>query len=69
MLHKKEYEFGAASDGDGDRNMVVGKGFFVSPSDSVAVIAANAKLAIPYFRKHGLSGVSRSMPTGAALDR
>jgi phosphoglucomutase len=58
---------GAASDGDGDRNMVLGAGFFVSPSDSVAMIAANAA-TIPWF-KGGLKGVARSMPTGAALDR
>lgn len=59
---------GAASDGDGDRNMILGNKFFVSPSDSVAMIAANAQAAIPYF-KGGLKGVARSMPTGAALDR
>jgi phosphoglucomutase len=59
---------GAASDGDGDRNMVLGARFFVSPSDSVAMIAANATACIPYF-KGGLKGVARSMPTGAALDR
>lgn len=59
---------GAASDGDGDRNMVLGARHFVSPSDSVAMIAANAKDCIPYF-KGGLKGVARSMPTGAALDR
>ena len=60
-------ELGAASDGDGDRNMILGKGFFVSPSDSVAVIAANAG-CIPYF-KGGLKGLARSMPTSSALDR
>jgi phosphoglucomutase len=59
---------GAASDGDGDRNIILGKKFFVSPSDSVAMIAANAQACIPYF-KGGLKGVARSMPTGAALDR
>jgi len=59
--------FGCASDGDGDRNMVLGAGFFVSPSDSVAVIAANSG-CIPYFRG-GLKGVARSMPTSGALDR
>jgi phosphoglucomutase len=59
---------GAASDGDGDRNMVLGQKFFVSPSDSVAMIAANAQACIPYF-KGGLKGVARSMPTGGALDR
>eukprot|EP00274_Cyanoptyche_gloeocystis_P001970 CAMPEP_0196655628 /NCGR_PEP_ID=MMETSP1086-20130531/5382_1 /TAXON_ID=77921 /ORGANISM="Cyanoptyche gloeocystis , Strain SAG4.97" /LENGTH=509 /DNA_ID=CAMNT_0041988039 /DNA_START=258 /DNA_END=1787 /DNA_ORIENTATION=- len=61
-------DFGAASDGDGDRNMVLGKNFFVNPSDSVAIIAANAKY-IPYFVKNGLKGVARSMPTAQALDR
>lgn len=60
--------FGAASDGDGDRNMILGARFFVSPADSVAVIAANAQESIPYF-KSGLKGVARSMPTSAALDR
>jgi phosphoglucomutase len=60
--------FGAASDGDGDRNMVLGDHFFVTPSDSVAIIAANATAAIPYF-KSGLKGVARSMPTSGALDR
>ncbi|XP_068331954.1 phosphoglucomutase, cytoplasmic-like [Pyrus communis] len=60
-------EFGAAADGDADRNMILGKRFFVTPSDSVAIIAANAVEAIPYF-KTGLKGVARSMPTSAALD-
>ncbi|KAG6407755.1 hypothetical protein SASPL_130752 [Salvia splendens] len=67
-------EFGAAADGDADRNMVLGKRlpylnfrFFVTPSDSVAIIAANAVQAIPYF-SGGLKGVARSMPTSAALD-
>lgn len=60
-------EMGAASDGDGDRNMILGKGFFVTPSDSVAVIASKAVEAIPYFSK-GLKGVARSMPTAGALD-
>jgi len=59
--------FGAASDGDGDRNMIVGRNFIVSPSDSIAVIAANYKL-IPAYAK-GLAGVARSMPTSCALDR
>lgn len=59
--------FGAASDGDGDRNMIVGRGFIVSPSDSLAVIAANYKL-IPAYAK-GLAGVARSMPTSCAVDR
>lgn len=61
-------DMGAASDGDGDRNMVLGKGFFVNPSDSVALIAAKAPDAIPYFSS-GLTGVARSMPTAGALDR
>ncbi|XP_042053868.1 phosphoglucomutase, chloroplastic-like isoform X4 [Salvia splendens] len=61
-------DFGAASDGDGDRNMILGKGFFVTPSDSVAIIAANAEKAIPYF-KTGPKGLARSMPTSGALDR
>lgn len=60
-------DFGAAADGDADRNMILGKKFFVTPSDSVAIIAANA-VAIPYFSQ-GLKGVARSMPTSAALDR
>ncbi|PKA61434.1 Phosphoglucomutase, cytoplasmic [Apostasia shenzhenica] len=60
-------EFGAAADGDADRNMILGKRFFVTPSDSVAIIAANAVQAIPYFSS-GLKGVARSMPTSAALD-
>jgi phosphoglucomutase len=60
-------DFGAASDGDGDRNMVVGRGLYVSPSDSLAVLAANAHLAPGY--RTGLKGVARSMPTSAAADR
>jgi phosphoglucomutase len=60
-------DFGAASDGDGDRNMVVGRGIYVSPSDSLAVLAANARLAPGY--RAGLKGVARSMPTSAAVDR
>ena len=60
-------DFGAASDGDGDRNMVVGRGVYVSPSDSLAVLAANAHLAPGY--KAGLKGIARSMPTSAAADR
>eukprot|EP00049_Salpingoeca_infusionum_P027931 m.35081 g.35081 ORF g.35081 m.35081 type:complete len:591 (-) comp9846_c0_seq1:177-1949(-) len=64
-----DYDMGFAYDGDADRFMLIGKkGFFVSPSDSVAVIAANYK-CIPYLAKSGLAGVSRSMPTGGALDR
>ena len=62
-------DFGAAQDGDADRNMVLGRRFFVTPSDSVAVIAAQAD-AIPFFKgAGGLKSVARSMPTSAALDR
>ena len=60
-------DFGAASDGDGDRNMVVGRDLVISPSDSLAVLAANARL-VPWF-KDGLPGVARSMPTSRAVDR
>lgn len=60
-------DFGAASDGDGDRNMVLGRHFFVTPSDSLAVILANAQLAPGY--RANLSGVARSMPTSQAPDR
>ena len=60
-------QFGAASDGDGDRNMVLGNNFFVTPSDSLAVLAANATLVPGY--KDGLAGVARSMPTSAAVDQ
>ncbi|MCU0900164.1 MAG: alpha-D-glucose phosphate-specific phosphoglucomutase [Cypionkella sp.] len=67
MMGEGAPDFGAASDGDGDRNMVVGRGIYVSPSDSLAVLAANAHLAPGYAR--GLAGVARSMPTSAAADR
>ncbi len=60
-------DFGAASDGDGDRNMILGRHFFVTPSDSLAILTANAKL-VPGYRA-GLAGVARSMPTSAAADR
>ena len=60
-------DFGAASDGDGDRNMILGNNFFVNPSDSLALIAANATLIPGY--KAGLSGIARSMPTSQAADR
>ena len=60
-------DFTAASDGDGDRNMILGRGLYVTPSDSLAVLAANAHLAPGYAR--GLAGVARSMPTSRALDR
>ncbi len=58
---------GAASDGDGDRNLIIGKGRFVTPSDSLAMLAANAHLAPAY--AGGLKGIARSMPTSAAADR
>ncbi|KAJ8902416.1 hypothetical protein NDN08_006821 [Rhodosorus marinus] len=61
-------DLGAASDGDGDRNMILGKGFFVTPSDSLAVIADYAERAIPFF-KDGVRGLARSMPTSGAVDR
>ncbi len=67
MMGPDAPDFGAASDGDGDRNMVVGRGIYVSPSDSLAVLAANAHLAPGY--RAGLKGVARSMPTSAAADR
>jgi phosphoglucomutase len=60
-------DFGAASDGDGDRNMVLGRNFFVTPSDSLAVLADNVKLAPGY--KNGLAGIARSMPTSEAADK
>lgn len=60
-------DFGAASDGDGDRNMILGNHFFVTPSDSLAILAANAKLVPGY--ADGIAGVARSMPTSAAADR
>lgn len=60
-------DFGAASDGDGDRNMVLGRRFFVTPSDSLAVLAANATLAPGY--AGGIAGVARSMPTSQAADQ
>ena len=60
-------DFGAASDGDGDRNMILGRHFFVTPSDSLAILAANAH-RVPGYRQ-GLAGIARSMPTSAAADR
>lgn len=64
-----KYEFGVAFDGDGDRNMILGKdGFFVSPSDSLAVITANLN-CIPYFNNKPFSGVGRSLPTSGAVDQ
>ena len=66
LLNKKSYSFGAACDGDGDRNMILGRGCFINPSDSLAVLTANAKYVPGY--KEGLSGVARSMPTSMAVD-
>jgi phosphoglucomutase len=60
-------DFGAASDGDGDRNLIIGRGRFVTPSDSLAMLAANATHAPGY--RNGLAGIARSMPTSAAADR
>ncbi|XP_059615933.1 phosphoglucomutase [Phlebotomus argentipes] len=63
-----DYDIGAAFDGDGDRNMIIGRNaFFVTPSDSLAVIAHYLE-AIPYFRKNGVTGLARSMPTASAVD-
>ena len=67
MMSDASPDFGAASDGDGDRNMIVGRGVYVTPSDSLAVLAANAHLAPAYAK--GLAGIARSMPTSAASDR
>ncbi|HXH72518.1 MAG TPA: alpha-D-glucose phosphate-specific phosphoglucomutase [Mariprofundaceae bacterium] len=67
LFGKHAPDFGAASDGDGDRNMILGRRFFVTPSDSLAVLAANARL-VPGYRE-GLAGVARSMPTSGAVDR
>ncbi len=60
-------DIGAASDGDGDRNLIIGRDIFIPPSDSLAMLAANAHLAPAY--RQGLAGVARSMPTSAAVDR
>jgi phosphoglucomutase len=67
VVERDNIAFGAASDGDGDRNMIYGKGAFVTPSDSVAIIADWAE-AIPYFKKGGVKGLARSMPTSGAID-
>lgn len=67
MYSVQAADMGAASDGDGDRNMVLGKSFFVNPSDSIAILAANANLVRGY--AGGVLGVARSMPTSAALDK
>ncbi len=67
MMGPDAPDFGAASDGDGDRNLIIGRGRFVTPSDSLAMLAANAHLAPGYAA--GLKGIARSMPTSAAADR
>lgn len=67
VVDKNSIPFGAASDGDGDRNMIYGANAFVSPGDSLAIIAHHAKL-IPYFQKNGVNGLARSMPTSGAVD-
>jgi phosphoglucomutase len=67
LYSEKAPDFGAACDGDGDRNMILGRKFFVTPSDSLALLAANAQL-VPAYRS-GLAGVARSMPTSQAVDR
>jgi len=67
MYAKDAPDFAAASDGDGDRNMILGRGIYVTPSDSLAVLAANASLAPAY--EGGLAGIARSMPTSRAADR
>ncbi|MBU4528211.1 MAG: alpha-D-glucose phosphate-specific phosphoglucomutase [Hoeflea sp.] len=67
MMSPEAPDFGAASDGDGDRNLIIGRGVFVTPSDSLAMLAANAHLAPGY--KDGLKGIARSMPTSGAADR
>lgn len=67
VVEKNQIPFGAASDGDGDRNMIYGAGAFVSPGDSLAIIAHYAHL-IPYFKKQGVYGLARSMPTSGAVD-
>ncbi|KAI1979446.1 Phosphoglucomutase-2 [Ophidiomyces ophidiicola] len=66
-VDKEGIQFGAASDGDGDRNMIYGAKTFVSPGDSLAIISHHAKL-IPYFKKNGVHGLARSMPTSGAVD-
>lgn len=67
VVDKKGIQFGAASDGDGDRNMIYGTKAFVSPGDSLAIIAHHAE-KIPYFKKNGVYGLARSMPTSGAVD-
>ena len=67
MMGPDAPDFGAASDGDGDRNLIIGRGRFITPSDSLAILAANAACAPAY--SGGLKGIARSMPTSAAADR
>jgi len=67
MMSPAAPDFGAASDGDGDRNLIIGRGIFITPSDSLAMLAADAHLAPGYAK--GLAGIARSMPTSAAADR
>jgi phosphoglucomutase len=67
MMSPEAPDFGAASDGDGDRNLIIGRDIFVTPSDSLAMLAANATHAPGYAK--GLAGIARSMPTSAAADR
>jgi phosphoglucomutase len=67
MMGAEAPNFGAASDGDGDRNLIIGKGIYVTPSDSLAILAANAHLAPAY--RGGIAGIARSMPTSQAADR
>ena len=67
MMSPQAPDLGAASDGDGDRNLIIGRGIFVAPSDSLAMLAANAHLAPAYAQ--GIAGIARSMPTSGAADR
>jgi phosphoglucomutase len=67
MMSPQAPDLGAASDGDGDRNLIIGRGMFVAPSDSLAMLAANAHLAPAY--RAGIAGIARSMPTSGAADR
>ncbi len=67
MQGEDALDFGAASDGDGDRNMVLGRDFYINPCDSLAILAANAQ-SVPAYRQ-GIAGIARSMPTSRAADR
>jgi len=69
LAGKEAPDFGAACDGDGDRNLILGRNFFVSPGDSLAVIAELSSTCIPAYRKRGHAGIARSMPTSTACDR